>query len=47
MKHGLFVLGFTLFGSARLALPQSTDYDHEMRELASRPLIQKAFQHIV
>jgi tripeptide aminopeptidase len=38
-------LGFTL--SAALARGQTPDYDREMRELASRPAIQKAFQIIV
>ncbi len=47
MKHGLLALGFALFGSASLSFSESTDYDREMRELASRPAIQKAFQHIV
>ncbi len=45
MKHGLLAVGFTLFGS--LAFSQATDYDREMRELAARPAIQKAFQIIL
>jgi acetylornithine deacetylase/succinyl-diaminopimelate desuccinylase-like protein len=43
MRRHLLVLGFTLFAG----LTWAQDYDREMRELASRPAIQKAFQIIV
>lgn len=43
MRRHLLVLGFTLFGG----LIWAQDYDREMRDLASRPAIQKAFQIIV
>ena len=45
MRRHWIALGLTL--SAGLARAQTTDYDREMRELASRPEIQKAFQIVV
>src|SRR3990172_13277351 len=45
MRRHWSVLGFTL--SASLGWAQGPDYDREMRDLASRPEIQKAFQIIV
>jgi len=45
MRRHWSVLGFTL--SASLGWAQAPDYDREMRDLAARPEIQKAFQIVV
>ncbi len=45
MRRHWIALGLTLSGG--LAWAQTSDYDREMRDLASRPEIQKAFQIIV
>jgi len=45
MRRCWIALGFIL--SAGLGRAQAPDYDREMRDLASRPAIQKAFQIIV
>jgi acetylornithine deacetylase/succinyl-diaminopimelate desuccinylase-like protein len=48
MKYGFLVLAFTFYSSGGIASAQPpSDYDKEMRDLAARPAIQKAFQHIV
>ena len=45
MRRHWIVLGFTLFAGPGWA--QAPDYDREMRDLASHPAIQKAFQIIL